>query len=116
MKLLRQSGLIFGLCFLGDFIQRLFSLPLPGSVIGMILLFLALYFKIIKADMLKEISSFLLEHLAFFFIPAGVGLLAYTGVLKTNGLAIGVISIITTILVALVTGGIIEAMKRRVNR
>ena len=116
MKLLRQFGCILGICVFGEIIQRVLKLPLPGSVIGMIILFLALYFKVIKVEMLKEISSFLLDHLAFFFIPAGVGLLSYTEVLKANGLAIGGISIVTTILVALVTGGTIEIFKRRTKR
>jgi holin-like protein len=116
MKLLRQFGFILGLCFLGELIQSTLSLPLPGSVIGMIILFMTLHFKLVKVEMLKDISSFLLDHLAFFFIPAGVGLMAYSGILKANWLEIGGISIFTTILVALVTGGTIEVLKRRTDR
>lgn len=113
MKILRQFGFILGLSLLGDLIKKFFKLPLPGSVIGMIILFLLLYFKVVKVESLKEISSFLLDHLAFFFIPAGVGLMAYMGVLKENWLEIGGISLITTVLVFLITGSTIQFLRKR---
>lgn len=113
MKLLRQFGFILGLCLLGDLIKKFCKLPLPGSVIGMIVLFLLLYFKVVKVENLKEISRFLLDHLAFFFIPAGVGLIAYMGVLKDNWLQIGSVSLITTILVFLITGSTIQFLRKR---
>ncbi len=115
MKLLRQFGFILIICYVGEIMKKVFSLALPGSIIGMIILFILLYTKLVKLDSLKEISDFLMDHLAFFFIPAGVGLLAYMGVLKKSWPVILGISLITTILVAATTGLTIEFMKRRVK-
>jgi holin-like protein len=112
MKLLRQFGIILLIVFIGEAIQRLLKIPIPGNVIGMILLFIALNKGIIKLDMIGEISSFLLDHLSFFYIPAGVGLIAYISVLKSDGIAITLISVITTIMVMLVTAFTVQAVRR----
>jgi holin-like protein len=70
----------------------------------MILLFISLLTGLIKLEMIDDISKFLLDHLAFFFVPAGVGLLAYVGILKANLIPILVICFATTFLVMIVTG------------
>ncbi|MDP4090944.1 MAG: CidA/LrgA family protein [Bacillota bacterium] len=116
MKLLRQFGILLVICYIGEFLKEAFKLPLPGNIIGMIILFLLLSAGIVKLEMLKEVSSFLLEHLAFFFVPAGVGLIAYMDVLGANWVTILGISLITTILVAGVTGKAIELMMRGVKK
>ena len=116
MKILRQLLIILFMCFLGEFCNRVLHVPLPGSIIGMILLFICLLTGIIKLSMIEEITKFLLDHLAFFFIPAGVGLLAYTGILKANLIPLLVICIVTTFLVMIVTGCTMELVKRRSRR
>ena len=111
MKLLRQLLLILTICFSGEVINRLFSLPIPGNIIGMVILFLCLYTGIIKLEMIADIAKFLLDHLAFFFVPAGVGLLAYLDVIKSSWLAILIISLITTIIVMIITGHTVQLLK-----
>lgn len=111
MKLLRQAGIVIGICFLGELLQRLLKLPIPGNVLGMIILFLCLCSGIIKLEMIKEFSDFLLDHLAFFFIPAGVGLLACMDVLSGKWLAFLGVCFITTIIIMIVTGHTVQLMK-----
>lgn len=113
MKLLRQFLIILIICFIGEVLSKVVHIPLPGSIIGMILLFICLLLGVIKLEMIEEISKFLLDHLAFFFIPAGVGLLAYIGILKENLIPILVICFITTFLVMIVTGWTVQLIKRR---
>lgn len=115
MKLLRQFLIILIICFTGEVLSKVVHIPLPGSIIGMILLFICLLIGLIKLQMIEEISKFLLEHLAFFFIPAGVGLLAYIGILKENLIPILVICFITTFLVMIVTGWTVQLIKGRQN-
>jgi len=115
MKLLRQFLIILIVCFIGEVLSKVAHIPLPGSIIGMILLFICLISGIIKLEMIAEISKFLLDHLAFFFIPAGVGLLAYVGILKKNLLPILVICFITTFLVMIVTGWTVQLIKQQLN-
>ncbi len=112
MKLLRQAAIIFGICFAGEWLHQLFKLPIPGNVIGMLLLLIGLCSGFIKLAMIEEFSNFLLDHLAFFFIPAGVGVLTCLGVLRGKWLAFVTICIITTALITVVTGHSVQWMKR----
>lgn len=82
MKLLIQFGIIFGVCWVGEGLSQL--LPLPGSVISMILLFLLLLTKLVKPAHIAEKSDFLLKNMAFFFIPAGVAIMESLGILWEN--------------------------------
>lgn len=87
-------------------------IPIPGSVIGMIILLIALLTGVVKLSHIEEISNFLLDHLAFFFIPAGVGLLSVLGVIKDSWYLILLLSFFTTIIVMAVTGLIVQFLKR----
>ena len=82
MKLFREAIIIFGIYLLGVLIADVTRLPIPGNVIGMLILFLLLCFKVIKVEQISTISNFFLDHLAFFFIPAGVGLISSFTVIK----------------------------------
>lgn len=113
MKLLRQFLIILFICFIGEVLNKVVHIPLPGSIIGMVLLFICLLTGVIKLEMIEEISKFLLDHLAFFFIPAGVGLMGYIGILSANLLPFLVICIVTTILVMIVTGYTVQIIKWR---
>lgn len=112
MKLLRQAAIVLIICFLGDFISKMFNLPVPGNVLGMLILLVCLLTGAIKLEMIEEISNFLLDHIAFFFVPAGVGLMSCMGILKTNWHTILFISFISTIVVMGVTGLIVQLLKR----
>lgn len=116
MKLLRQFLIILIICFIGEVLNKVVHVPLPGSIIGMILLFICLITGVIKLEKVDEISRFLIDHLAFFFIPAGVGLLGYVGVLKESILPILVICFVTTLVVMIVTGWTIQLIKGRKSR
>ncbi|QBD85293.1 CidA/LrgA family protein [Clostridium tetani] len=116
MKILRELGIVLLICVLGEVIHSIFKLSIPGNVVGMILLFILLYFKVIKVSMISQITNFLLDHLAFFFVPAGVGILSCMPFLKGKWLAFLVICIISTIIVIGVTGWTIQAYIRKVDR
>ena len=99
MKFFRESILILSIYFAGEIISKLLNLPVPGNIIGMILLFLLLNSKILKVEKIETLSNFFLDHLAFFFIPASVGLMTSFGALKGSILKIVILCILTTIIV-----------------
>ena len=76
MKIFREALLILGIYLIGEVISKGFSLPLPGNILGMLILLLLLMTKVIKVEKIESVSNFFLDHLAFFFIPAGVGLIS----------------------------------------
>lgn len=116
LKVLRELCIILLICVLGEFIHSIFKLSIPGNVIGMVLLFMLLYFKVIKVSMISQITKFLLDHLAFFFVPAGVGILSCMPFLNGKWIAFLTICIISTIIVIGVTGWTIQAYIRKVDR
>ena len=63
-------------------------MPVPGAVIGMVLFFIYLCLTRGSNATLIETGSKLLKYLPLLFIPAGVGIIAYTHELKTQGIAI----------------------------
>lgn len=112
MKLIRQFAIISIICFLGEVIRSFLGIAIPGNVIGMILLLILLCSGIIKLEIIEDISKFLLDHLPFFFVPAGVGLIASVGIIKNCWQYIVLIIVISTIVVMTVTSITIQLFKR----
>lgn len=106
--MLKQLGIILTILWFGGFIASLFKLPIPGTIMGMIILLLLLILKTIKLDQVKDITSVLLEHLPFLFIPAAVGIINEFTSLKGNIIKLGAILIITQIIIMVVTGKVIQ--------
>ena len=61
----------------GEVLTRAFSLPIPGPVIGMLLLFMALLLRGGPDAALRDTSQGLLQHLSLLFIPAGTGIMLH---------------------------------------
>ncbi|PLY01709.1 MAG: CidA/LrgA family protein, partial [Desulfuromonas sp.] len=73
------QGLVLLLVFqlVGEGFSRVLDLPIPGNVIGMALLLLALSVGWVREEAIREASELLLSYLALFFVPAGVGVMLY---------------------------------------
>lgn len=98
MKIMLQIGVVLGICLLGEGISLLLPIAFPGSVISMILLFLILLTGLLRPDHIRQKSDFLLQNMAFFFIPAGVGIMEYADILLPVVLPLLFICLITTVL------------------
>ena len=108
MKIFREAIIILGIYLIGELISKSFSLPLPGNIIGMIILLILLCTKVIKVEKVESISTFFLDHLSFFFIPAGVGLISSFDSVKNSLLYILILCLITTALVIISTGLLVQ--------
>lgn len=113
MKLFREALIILGIYLMGEFLASSLHLPVPGNILGMVILFILLLTNIVKVDNISTVTSFLLDHLAFFFIPAGVGLMASIGIIKSTWWQLLVVCISTTIIIIGVTGIIVQSISRR---
>jgi len=110
MILIKQIAIFLGLWLLGNLISYFTNAPLSGSIIAMLLLVVALELKLIKTKDVKDVANFLLNNMAMFFIPAGVGLMCHYQVLKQEWLPISGAIIVSAVLVLTVVGLI---MKKR---
>ncbi len=108
------ESLFFLFCFLilGEFISTLLTLPIPGSVIGMVLLTVALEFNIVKAETVKPSSKILLNNLSLLFIPPGVGLMVYFNIINEYFLPIVISYFVSTFAVLYISGIIVQRLDR----
>lgn len=87
----------------GEFIVHLARLPVPGPVVGMLLLFLTLLARGAAPEWLRETSQTLLSHLSLLFVPAGVGVLLHFKRLGAEWLPIAVALVASTVITIGVT-------------
>ena len=113
MKYLRQIVIILAFSFVGEALSLLIPLPIPGSIYGIVLLFLALETKLVKLAAIKDVSDFLISFMPVMFIPAATGLMASWDILRANVVAYAVIVVITTVVVMGVSGSITQWIIRR---
>ena len=62
---------------LGEVVARWLALPVPGPVLGMLFMFLALVLRGGPDDGLRSTSNNLLQHLSLLFVPAGAGIMVH---------------------------------------
>lgn len=99
-----QFGLILLFLAIGEFVVWFTGIPVPSSIIGMILLAVSLKSGIVKPRHVEKLSNFLVRNLGFFFVPAGVGLMNCLGLIAEEWLPIIVASVGSTIVIIAVTG------------
>lgn len=99
----------------GELIVLSLDLPVPGPVVGMLLLLLSLMIKNPFATQLEIPTGLLLSHLSLLFIPAGVGVMVHLVRLQQEWLAISAALIISTILGLLVTAWSMMAVYKLLN-
>lgn len=116
MKYLSQIGIILAISFVGEVLNKIIPLPIPASIYGMIILFVALVTGVIKLSAVKETGKFLIDIMPLLFIPATVGLIDSWGTMQGFIVAIIVISLVSTILVAAVSGRITQFIINRKSK
>ena len=102
--MIRQLAIIFGCLALGELVIYLTHIPLPSSILGMLLLTLLLKLKVIRLEWVRSISDFLVGNIGFFFVPPGVAVMLYFDIIKAQLVPIVVASVVSTVLVLAVTG------------
>ena len=113
MKYIKQFILILSISFAGELLKYLLPLPVPASIYGMVLMFLALLTGVIKLEHVRETGKFLIEIMPLMFIPAGVGLMSSWSTLKPLLLPVAVITVVTIITVMVASGHTAQFILKR---
>jgi holin-like protein len=111
-SLIRSAGILLLFLYLGKGIQFLSQLPIPGSIFGLLLLFLGLNLRLIPLDYILPTGSFLLSYITLFFVPVGVGLLQYSELLSTHWLTIIVSSVTSTVVTLISVGWLYQRLSK----
>lgn len=112
MKYLSQFGIILLITLLGEAIHAFVPLPVPASVYGLVLLFIALSTGVVKLHQVENAADLLIELMPLFFVPPGVSLI--TSWADISGLIVPFIItvVLSTIIVMGVTGRVTQAVMR----
>lgn len=102
--LILQLAVIFLFLAAGEAVVWLTGVPVPSSILGMLMLTAALRAGIVKLRHVNGVADFLVGNLGFFFVPAGVALLGYFDLLRDQWVAITAASVISTFIVIGITG------------
>ena len=97
---------------LGELLVRHLGLPLPGPVVGMGLLWLALRWAPVR-EPVETTARFILGHLSLLFVPVGVGVMTHLGLLHEHGWGILLVIVLSTWVGLVVTALVLRALWRR---
>ncbi|WP_246050004.1 CidA/LrgA family protein [Aquibacillus sediminis] len=94
-------------------LQQILNLFIPGSVIGMIFCFLFLHFNIIKPSWVEAGARLLISYMPLLFIPVTAGIINYLGFFAGKGMVLIAIIVISTVLVMISSGHIVQYIMHR---
>jgi len=94
----------------GEVAARLLGLPVPGPVLGMLLLFALMFARARVLESVREPAQVLLRYLSLLFVPAGVGLMRHGERLRAELLPIGLAILVSTAATVAVTAAVFQAV------
>lgn len=104
IKIIFQVMMLYGFVLVGDWLRTVLHLPLPGSIIGLLLLWGALSLKLFRLQWIEAGTYFLLAYLPLYLIPATVGAMEYGHVFQGKGFLLIPITMISTFLTMWISG------------
>jgi holin-like protein len=111
MQALRGITWLLLMQSIGEIISRGLHLPLPGPVVGMLLLLPALRWSFVR-ESVQAVAEFLLQHLSLLFVPVGVGVMTHLDVLGQYGVRIAIVIVLSTWVSLAVTALVLRALMR----
>jgi len=111
-RYVRAFAIIYAALYAGIGISSLLPITIPGSIIGMLLLFLLLALHILPVEWVKPGCHLLIRYMALLFVPISVGVMSYTDILTAQFGPIVVSCIVSTFMVLLIVGLSAERLQR----
>lgn len=109
-----QSVVIASIVLISKWIESLLPFIMPASVIGLVLLFLALTFQLIKLEQVETVGDALVNNIGLFFVPSGISVIKSLGLLQAH-FVLDMILIFASTLVLLVATGWMTQLVMQVN-
>ncbi|MDX1489216.1 MAG: CidA/LrgA family protein [Acidiferrobacterales bacterium] len=99
----------------GEIASQVFRLPIPGPVVGMLLLFLTLLMRMPLARQLQGTAQDILQHLSLLFVPAGVGVMLHLRRVTDEWVALTFALVLSTVLTIAVTALSVKLIARLIQ-
>ncbi len=112
MRPYRGLAVIFGFYALGEIVSSGLHLPVPGSVLGMLFLLFALLSGAVKLEWVENEAEFLVKNMSVLFIPPGVGIILYLGLIRAQLVPVSVALVLSFVITLFVTAKTVEVLRR----
>lgn len=112
MKFLNGVTILLIYQLAGEISVRLLNIPVPGPVLGMIMLFLTLMVRRSSSESMDTASTALLSHLSLLFVPAGVGMMVHFNRIANEWIPISIALFLSTVITMAATAGIMLGLKQ----
>jgi holin-like protein len=113
MKIVKGILILLAFYGAGTLASKWLHIPLPGNLVGMLLLTLGLCMGWIRMDWVEQASALLVRHMMLFFVPIIVGAASYIGLISQDPLPIVLAMVLGPMLVMLVTGRLVQGYLNR---
>ncbi|AOZ93128.1 CidA/LrgA family protein [Paenibacillus crassostreae] len=113
IKGILQVAALMGFSILMNQLTEWLQWKVPGSILGILVIFILLETHIIRLEWIEIGANWLLAELLLFFVPAAVGIMKYIPMLQSDGLRILIVVIISTFVVMLSTGLMAKRISKR---
>lgn len=100
----QQALTLAVILLISKIIESFIPIPMPASVIGLVLLFIALCTGIVKLGQVESVGTALTNNISFLFVPAGISVINSLQILSQSPVLIILLIIISTILLLISTG------------
>ncbi|MFD0678000.1 MULTISPECIES: CidA/LrgA family protein [unclassified Paenibacillus] len=104
LKTIFQVVLFIILARISNLIVEWLHIPVPGSIVGIIIMFTLLKLKLLRLDWIEYGSKWLLSEMLLFFIPSTVAIINYKSLVIHSGARIAITILLSTIAVMICTG------------
>ncbi len=111
MKVVNGFAIIMAFFALGEAASILMGHFVPGSVVGMVLLFAALCLRWVDAESIRPVAKFLTSNMILLFIPTFIGIIDTWGLLSSSLLEWFAVVVLTTVAVMASTGYCVQAVE-----
>ncbi|MDP4525411.1 antiholin-like murein hydrolase modulator LrgA [Bacillus halotolerans] len=101
---LTQAFIFAVVMLVSNMISAFVPIPIPASVVGLVLLFLLLCLKVIKLEQVETLGASLTSLIGFLFVPSGISVMNSLGVMQQYGLQIVLVILLATIILLGATG------------
>ena len=119
MQIITGLFIILSHLVAGNILSGFIGGLVPGSVIGMVLLFMSLMTGLVKDSQIRMVASFLTDNMTVFFLPAFMGIMELWGIIRMNLFAWITVVVLSTVLVLVAAAFAQEGMDSlasRINR
>ncbi len=116
LRIIAQVCALYLLSELGKWIMATLHIKFPGSIVGLFILFILLYTKVIPEKWIASGAQILLAYMTLFFIPVTVGIIGYPELLSWKGLIIIGIIFVSTILSIISAGKTTQIVEKYIEK